>query len=1010
MRVGPPPAFDETTAWTLTAPAVLAPDTATPVRVIVNVSVGSELDATDGAAARTRAATDVTNAAAAVLRMDRCMCTPWVGMALLRSVCTPQPFRDSYETGFRHETVAFVCDARAVKTLRLSLLGTPLIEVDGAPLSVDTRKAVAMLAFLAVTGHAHSRAVLADLLWPELDGERAGAALRRTLSALRAGLGDGRLHSDRTSISLELADASFDLPRARAIAADPSATLHELREACESHRDDLLAGFVLRDSVRFDDWLRDAQDEISRERAALLDRLIDTLAAAGRPDEAVARARERLTLDELHEPTHRRLIELYAAAGRRGDALSQYRECVRVLDRELGVPPLAETTDLYNAVSAGAPVPSEPDPATEPALSGELMLVGRDRELARVLEAHAAIGRDGAFVVIDGESGVGKTRLAEEALNRLRARDVRVLTARPGAGEQGLAYGVVAAVLRAALSTGDLEVPATLRADGARLLPELGDPPASSLEEPGAQTRFLEAISELIELGCGAGTGVVFIDDLQWCDPASLGALAYLARRLTGRPLLLLCARRSDEPDPDHAFARLAVIAERIPLARLRRDDVRALASALGLDEVASERVFRESEGLPLFVSELLTVGGDHDGDGPGGVRAVIDARLDAVSEMASQVLGAAAIVGRRVEPEYLRAVSGRSEEEVAVALEELCARGLVIELDTGYDFSHERLRAVAEERIGRARRRLLHSRAAEMLALRHGDHAVIARHFELAGDDARAAAQYVAAGDDARALSGWMEAIAHYEAALALGHADPAQLQEAIGDVHALRGEYGVAIASFDSAAALGAPSATGRLEHKLGAVYERRGDWELAENHYALALDGASDPDRAAILADRSRAAWRRGEREHARTLAFEALALAERAGARDAAARANNILGLLGCGREYLERSIELSALMSDPSVRIAALNNLALDHVAAGELDVAQALTRQALELCIAQGDRHHEAALRNNLADILHKAGDREGSMAELKEAVAAFAAIGSEGESLYPGVWSLVEW
>ena len=98
------------------------------------------------------------------------------------------------------------------------------------------------------------------------------------------------------------------------------------------------------------------------------------------------------------------------------------------------------------------------------------------------------------------------------------------------------------------------------------------------------------------------------------------------------------------------------------------------------------------------------------------------------------------------------------------------------------------------------------------------------------------------------------------------------------------------------------------------------------------------------------------------------------------------------------------------LADPSVRIAALNNLALDHAAAGELTEAEALTREALALVIAQGDRHHEAALRNNLADLLHKAGRSDGAMEELKRAVTAFAAIGFEGDSLYPGVWSLVEW
>jgi DNA-binding SARP family transcriptional activator len=889
-----------------------------------------------------------------------------------------------------------------VKSLRISLLGTPVIEVGGGPLQVDTRKAVALLAFLAVTGHAHSRAVVADLLWPELDGERAGAALRRTLSTLRAGLGPDRLGGDRRSISLSLRDAWFDLAQARAIAARPGPSIAELRSACELHRDDLLAGFGLRDSVRFDDWLRDIQDEVRRERALLLDRLTDALARAGRIDEAVARARERLGLDELHEPTHRRLIELYASAGRRGDALAQFRECVRVLDRELGVAPLTETTDMYNALTAGTP-PVTID-AEQPAPTGELPLIGRQAELARLADAYERVLQSGVLIVIEGESGVGKTRLVREAIQSFESTGARVVGVRPYPGEQRLAYGVIAALLRETIGADSASVPAALLSDVARLMPELGPVPESSLDEPAARLRFLEAISQLV---AESDTRVVFIDDLQWADPASLEALTYLARRLDRFRLLLICTRRSDEPDPERHIDRFAELGERIRLERLAREDVLALAARSGLDTAGGERVFDESEGLPLFVSELILAGSRH---GARGVRAAIDARLDAVSETSAQVLGAAAIIGATFDAVDLRAVSGRSEEEIALALEELEARGLLVEHERGYDFTHERLRSAAESRLSRARRRLLHRRAAQDLQVRRGPHAVIARHFERAGEDRTAAVEYAAAGDRARALAAREEAISHYDAALALGHDDPAGLHESIGDVHILRGEYAAALDAFNAAAALADGTGAGRLEHKLGAVHDRRGEWSLAEHHYRLALGLLSGADRATAQADLSRVAWHRGNADDARALAFEALVLAEEAGAEAAIARANNILGLLGCGREYLQRSLELSVRLADPSIRIAALNNLALDHAAADELEQAEALTRQALELCTAHGDRHHEAALRNNLADILHRAGRGDRAMEQLKLAVTVFAAIGSEGEDVYPGVWSLVEW
>ena len=529
--------------------------------------------------------------------------------------------------------------------------------------------------------------------------------------------------------------------------------------------------------------------------------------------------------------------------------------------------------------------------------------------------------------------------------------------------------------------------------------PNSGAPAAGSLEEPGARLRFLEAVARTL-----APAGIAFVDDLQWCDPASLDALGYLAHRAADQPLVLLGARRTDEPDPDRRYARLAALGERVVLGRLGREDVVGLALGAGLDEQEGEAVFRESEGLPLFVAELLSGGAG----APGGARALVEARLDAVGGAAGQVLGAAALIGRTFDADTLRLASGRSEDEVAEALDELAARGLIVERDDAYDFGHERLRAIAEDRVGLARRRLLHRRIGEALGVRHADPAIVARHLELAGEDRQAALAHAAAGERARLLSATAEAIGHFESAIALGHPEPATLHEAIGDLETLRGAYPLALAAYAAADAHGNGEDAGRLEHKVGAVHERRGEWELAEGHYVEAL--ARGARAAELQADRSRVAWRRGESERARELGVEALGLAQDAGATAAAAAANNLLGMLGAGRAHLERSLELARELPDPAIAIAALNNLARDDFAAGELGRAEALLREALELCVAQGDLHHEAALRNNLADVLHHDGRAEESMEELKRAVSGFAAIGGEGEERYPGVWSLVEW
>jgi tetratricopeptide (TPR) repeat protein len=232
---------------------------------------------------------------------------------------------------------------------------------------------------------------------------------------------------------------------------------------------------------------------------------------------------------------------------------------------------------------------------------------------------------------------------------------------------------------------------------------------------------------------------------------------------------------------------------------------------------------------------------------------------------------------------------------------------------------------------------------------------------------------------------------------------------------MHTLLGEYGEALASYEAAAALGDEDRLANIERKLGSVYQRLGEWELAESHFEAALEGTGSASELARLhADLSLVAHRKGQGDQALERARRALELAEAAGDERALAQAHNVLGVLASGdpdgaRYHLEQSLALAEALGDPTARIAALNNLALANANAGELEQALKSAEAALALCVAQGDRHREAALHNNLADLLHAAGRQEESMTHLKRAVEIFAEIGEEGQ-LQPEIWKLVEW
>jgi DNA-binding SARP family transcriptional activator len=960
--------------------------------------------------------------------------------------------------------------------LRLALLGPPRVEVAGAPLRVDTRKAVALLAYLACSGRPHDRGQLAALLWPDADDAHSRATLRRTLSALNHALGGAAVvRSDRSGLELEAPGMDLDIHRFHELVAACDQHGHGPEQACAAcaaplseavalHRGDFMAGFALRDAVEFEEWQFAYSDALRREQAAALARLVDAQAVQGRWQAAIAAAERWLALDPLHEPAHRQLMRLHAWSDQRSAAMRRYRACVRVLDEELGVPPLEETTALYQEITEGrlGPPPAPPSgapapPAEEPlAAQGPAPppLVGRGAQRDALLEAWAGVERGGRgrLVVLSGEAGIGKTRLAEDLAAHLAATGARVLACRCYEGER-LAYGPLADGLRAALAGPG--APAWAReldppwlAEAAKLLPELEPLVPASItfpppDSPGAQGRFLEGLRRtLLAAVQGKRPGLLLLDDLHWADEATLDAVGYLTRRLDRAPLLVLATWRSEQVPRGHQLRRILAEAQRagaattLDLARLDRGAVAELVrSAAPASVDAVDELYQRTEGLPLLlVTYLAALDG---GDGPlpalpGGARELLQPRLERVSAAAWQLLTAAAVIGRSFGVDTVREASGRSDDEAAGALEELQRLGLIHEMSgpaTWYDFDHEQVRLLVYEQAGLARRRLLHRRVAQALTGRARGHATaaeaasIAHHFQLAGMDAEAAEWFALAGERAAAVYANREAVAHYQAALALGHPDAARLQVTLGDLHTLLGEYRDALADYEAAAARCGPGDLAAVEHKLGSLHHRRGDWEAAEAHLEAAqaaLDGDGGPaataERARVVADRSLTAHRRGHTEQAAKLAAQALELAEAAGDPAALAQCHNLVGMLATSagdhqraRRHLEQSLEAAATLPNPGARVAALNNLALAHRAAGQLDQAIELTEAALELCAAQGDRHRQAALHNNLADLFHAAGRRDEAMTHLKQAVGIFAEVG-EPDRLQPAIWQLVEW
>jgi tetratricopeptide (TPR) repeat protein len=416
----------------------------------------------------------------------------------------------------------------------------------------------------------------------------------------------------------------------------------------------------------------------------------------------------------------------------------------------------------------------------------------------------------------------------------------------------------------------------------------------------------------------------------------------------------------------------------------------------------------------------------------PDGVRAVLRQRLAAVDGVASQVLAAAAMIGRSFDLATVRHASGRSDDETVGALDALVRRGLIRELPAAgtrelrYDFAHAALRDLSEESTSLARRRLLHRRVAEAFRLDLagdgrddlGRFVQIARNERDAGRDLEAADAYRDAADRAARIYANREAIDLYESAAALGHPEIADLHAAVGGLKTRLGDYAGAIVSFEAAAALADITGQGPLELALARAHLRRGDLVAADRHLDAVLAVVREPRlQAQVLVTRAIVKRRAGDIAAAERAAEWALALATEQADGAVAGTASRMLGLIAIDREDPESArefLELARVAAmddpDPTAGIAAEVGLAMAEAAIGHLENMLEHGEKALSACQRVGDRHLEAAVENHIADLLHAAGRDDEARPHQRRAVEAFAEVGGNPTDPDPGIWMLAAW
>ncbi|HEY9015562.1 MAG TPA: BTAD domain-containing putative transcriptional regulator, partial [Gemmatimonadales bacterium] len=304
--------------------------------------------------------------------------------------------------------------------ISVQTLGPVELSLDGgpAPPSLLWRKNLALLIYLARSPRGRSRDHLVGLLWPEKPDTAARHSLTAASSVLRQYLGDTGVIAEGGRLRLAPESVSLDLQRFESLAGSGA-----WEQAAAMINGDFLEGFSVPSAPQFDDWLEQERSALRKRSVAVLTNHADELIRRGRAPDAVPVAARALALDPLSEPALHSVMKSLVLAGDRAAALEQFERFSARLRDELGSAPSSETTALADRIRLERSIrPVVPGIGKENRGLFRLPLVGREAELSRLLEAaeDARTKRHAAALLIEGDSGSGKTRLSEELLSRLR--------------------------------------------------------------------------------------------------------------------------------------------------------------------------------------------------------------------------------------------------------------------------------------------------------------------------------------------------------------------------------------------------------------------------------------------------------------------------------------------------------------------------------------------------------------------------------------------------------------
>jgi predicted ATPase/DNA-binding SARP family transcriptional activator len=682
--------------------------------------------------------------------------------------------------------------------LVIQLLGDFHITFNGQPVeSFGTTRLQSILAYLLLHHDIpQPRRRLAYLLWPDSSESSGRNNLRQLIYQLRQALPDPDrfLTSDANTIGWKLdSDQTLDiavLEQAVEQAAtaekqrNPDLQRYALEQAAQTFHGELLPNC-------YDEWVTPERERIHAMTVMSLQKLIALQEQRRDYSAAIHIGQILLRLDPLDENIYFLLMRLHQLNYDHAGAIRIYHTARETLERELGISPGPILQQAYQRIRQTESVDNNPKKAASPPQPQSL--IGRQAEWQQLRNVwQRAANGSASMVIISGEAGIGKSRLAEEMVFWANQQGIITAKARAYGVEGQLTLAPVTEWLRDThfqVGLGALE-PIWLK-EVSRLLPELrlnnpGLQEPEPITEYGQRQRFFEALARTILLP--KRPTLLLIDDLQWCDQETIEWLHFLLRFDSHLPLLILGTVRSEETHP--ALTRLIQqlhASENVTEIELQPLDAAETAKLAGqtagkeLDLAAVTRLYQETEGNPLFVIEMIQAGfrdrltkdeidlaeAFQPSILPPKVQAVILQRLAQLSTTARRAAEIGAVYGRPFTLNLLLQAGHEEEESLVGALDELWQKRIIREQAANtYEFTHDKLREVAYTEVSAPQRRLLHRRVAQALEVLYTANlepvkGQIAVHYDRAGVPEKAIPYYHMAGAAAASVYANEDAIA---------------------------------------------------------------------------------------------------------------------------------------------------------------------------------------------------------------------------------------------------------